>query len=231
MTSTPPSLSWLRSPRPTVEAPRPPRSSRQGARDALRELGGFATSPDWLPPGLSREIDAIRQRHVDLVSRLAGRLATPRTCKAASTRGSRARAGRPIALRSGAIRRRTPPPRRDPLPASRRSRRAGMASHRGPCGDLPGGDHHAAPGRTPAHVQAGRRASPGVRPTPGGRAAAAEAREREWLVDRTARWLMDTADGGAMSRQPRPKPETPPTIFDGEDVRLDRPWWRRSDAA
>ena len=59
----------------------------------------------------------------------------------------------------------------------------------------------------------------------------AEARQWEWQVDRTARWLMDTADGGVMATQPRPMPETPPRTFDGENVRLSRPWWRRSEAA
>ena len=41
------------------------------ARNALRKLGGFATSPDWLPPGLSPEVDAVRERHVDLIGQLA----------------------------------------------------------------------------------------------------------------------------------------------------------------
>jgi hypothetical protein len=59
----------------------------------------------------------------------------------------------------------------------------------------------------------------------------AEARQQERLASRTARWLQDTADGGVMARQPRPKPETPPQTFDGERVRLERPWWRKAQAA
>jgi hypothetical protein len=38
---------------------------------ALQKLGGYATSVDWLPEGLSPELDAIRERHLDLVSRLS----------------------------------------------------------------------------------------------------------------------------------------------------------------
>ena len=47
----------------------------------------------------------------------------------------------------------------------------------------------------------------------------AEARIREWLASRTARWLQDTADGGLMARQPRRGWSAgPPKTFNAEGV-------------
>ena len=63
-------------PAPPLKLPGLHEAPDHEARNALRRLVGVATSPDWLPPGLSPEIDAIRERHHDLISQLGARLAT-----------------------------------------------------------------------------------------------------------------------------------------------------------
>jgi hypothetical protein len=53
-----------------------------------------------------------------------------------------------------------------------------------------------------------------------------EARREEWQISRTATWIHNVVDGRAFSHQPRPRLCDPPPSFDGEDIDLQRPWWK-----
>lgn len=55
-----------------------------------------------------------------------------------------------------------------------------------------------------------------------------EARQLEWMLHRQGQWTMNTSDDGPFGRQPAPTPEPPPAMFDAGllETSLDRPWHR-----
>ncbi|MBN1529437.1 MAG: hypothetical protein JW895_10280 [Thermoleophilaceae bacterium] len=207
----------------------PPRT-KENAR-ALRRLRGHSTAPNWIPAGLSGELDALRGEHLRLLGQVAAELAA---LDATSARFRREDQDHARALREA---------QRDGVPDSVEDTRTSTADRRSVLvaiterywaavavlADLVDAvvslyrqreDEWLADLRAQlGPIEEERREAQRVLD---------EARAKEWLIHRLGQHVQITSEAGPHGFQPAPAPEPPPPQFSAEvfESMLRRPWHR-----
>jgi hypothetical protein len=226
----------------TQKAPRPagpikfPQTGYTRTTLALRgALRGHATSPSWIPQGLSPELDELRAKMLTLGDRVRADVDKLRSLRREFEAEDTAyQAKLEAAIRDGmeapTDERTTEQDREEQLDAIHERIAAGvdiLAEH---------ADRIVAKIREQEDQLLSALRGQIVGAQDKRREAerlVAEAQALEWQLHRTGQWVLHTADDGPMGRQPAPAPAPMPASFNRELLKtsLTRPWARPRPAA